>query len=110
MNAHTKLKSHPAYHLFVEYISGRKANHKVKAKILPPKPTDINPIENLWGIVTHEVYGGTKTYTSVESLQTAIKAAWVGIQANKGLRQNLVNSMPNRLAEVVKKKGGWIAY
>ncbi len=86
------------------------SDHKVKAKILPPRPADINPIENLWGIVTHEVYGGTKTYASVESLQTAIKAAWVGIQANKGLRQKLVNSMPNRLAEVVKKKGGWIAY
>jgi len=50
-------------------------DHKVEATLLPPRPADINPIENLWGIVTHEVYGGTKTYTSDESLQTAIKAA-----------------------------------
>jgi hypothetical protein len=56
------------------------------------------------------VYSGTKTYTTIESLKAAINAAWVGIQGNEKLRQKLVSSMPNRLAEVVAKKGGWIAY
>ena len=58
-------------------------DHKVRAKLLPPRPVDINPIENLWSIVTYEVYDGTKTYTSVESLQTAI-LAWVSIQCEQG--------------------------
>jgi hypothetical protein len=79
-------------------------------EILPSRPADINPIENLWGIVTREVYSGTKTYTSVESLTAAIKAAWVGIQANERLRQKLESSMPSRLSEVVANKGGLIAY
>ena len=85
-------------------------HHRVKVEILPSRPADINAIENLWGIVTREVYSGTKTYTSVESLTAAIKAAWVGIQANERLRQKLVSSMPSRLSEVVANKGGLIAY
>lgn len=84
--------------------------HRVKSEILPPRCGDINPIENLWGIVTRKVYSGNKTYTSVESLQAAIKAAWVDIQENNKLRRKLVSSMPKRLAEVVAQKGGAISY
>ena len=102
---HDRLPAHTAA-ATTQWLS----DHRVKVKLLPSRPADINPIENLWGIVTREVYSGTKTYTTIESLKAAINAAWVGIQGNEKLRQKLVSSMPNRLAEVVAKKGGWIAY
>lgn len=102
---HDRLPAHTASQT-TKWLS----DHKVKVEKFPARPGDINPIENLWGIVTREVYSGTKTYTSVESLVAAIKAAWAGIQANTQLRKKLVNSMPDRLAELVANKGGWIAY
>jgi hypothetical protein len=86
------------------------SDQKVKVEHLPARAADINPIENLWGIVTREVYSGTTTYTSVESLKAAILASWAGIQQKRGLRRKLVGSMPDRLTEVVAKKGDWIAY
>ncbi len=85
-------------------------DNKIKSELFPARAADINPIENLWAIVEREVYSGTKTYTSVESLQIAVKAAWAGVQANDSLRQKLVGSMPDRLTSVVARKGGLIAY
>lgn len=102
---HDRLPAHKAAET-TQWLS----DHKVKAELLPARPADINPIENLWGIVTREVYSGTTTYTNIESLKAAIRAAWAGIQANKGLRRKLVSSMSDRLAEVVAKKGRWISY
>jgi len=102
---HDRLPAHRSA-ATVQWLS----DNQVKAKYLPARAADINPIENLWGIVTREVYGGTTTYTSVESLKAAIQAAWVVIQQKRGLRRKLVGSMPDRLAQVVANKGGWIAY
>lgn len=102
---HDRLPAHRSAET-VQWLS----ENKVKAKYLPARAADINPIENLWGIVTREVYGGTTTYTRVESLKAAIQASWVGIQQRRGLRRKLVSSMPDRLEEVVANKGGWIAY
>lgn len=84
--------------------------HHLKTVLFPAKGADMNPIENLWGIVTRKVYGGTKTYTNTDSLIAAVNAAWAEIQQNKGLRRKLVSSMSKRLAEVVGRRGDWISY
>lgn len=83
---------------------------KVKAVFFPAKGADMNPIENLWAIMSGKVYGATKTFTDKATLEAAIRAAWADIQSDKDLRAKLVGSMQRRLAEVVKRKGDWISF
>jgi hypothetical protein len=79
----------------------------LKVQLFPPKAADMNPMENVWGMLTKKVFTGTMTYTNVESLLAAIEAAWAAIRANRGLRQSLVNSMTGRLQQVIERKGDW---
>ena len=79
----------------------------LKVQLFPPKAADINPMENVWGILTKRVFTGTKTFTNEESLYAAIEAAWATIRADRGLRERLVNSMTGRLQQVIKRKGDW---
>ena len=83
------------------------SDHGLKVQLFPPKAADINPMENLWGILTKKVFTGTTTYTIEESLLAAIEAAWATIRADRGLRQSLVNSMTGRLQQVIERKGDW---
>ena len=83
---------------------------RVRLVLLRPKSADINPIENVWGLVARQVYMGSKVYHTVASLVDAIKGAWSLIQAGSGLRAKLVGSMPRRLAQVISKKGALTKY
>jgi len=78
----------------------------VKLIKLPAKSPDLNPIENVWSVVSRQVYPGTTTYNTKESLLVAIRAAWETVRANHTLRQHLVDSMTRRFQAVVRMKGG----
>jgi hypothetical protein len=78
----------------------------LRAALFPAKAADLNPIENVWSILSRRVFAGTKTYADAASLLTAINAAWASFQADKALRARLVESMTDRLEQVVKRKGG----
>lgn len=81
------------------------AQHNFQNVILPPKSPDLNPIENVWGIISREIFEGLKTYNSVESLVAAVQAAWDRVQLDSRLRRRLVGSMPERLRAVTAAKG-----
>ncbi len=83
------------------------SDHGLKVQLFPPKAADINPMENVWGILTKKVFTGTTTFTNEESLHAAIEAAWATIRADRGFRQRLVNSMTGRLQQVIKRNGDW---
>ena len=55
-------------------------SHGIQTVLLPPKAADINPIENLWGIVAQRVYSGCTVYESVTSLTNAIQRVWGEVQ------------------------------
>ena len=73
---------------------------------LPPKSPDLNPIENVWSMVSRHVYAGMKTYTTKDSLLDAVRAAWELVRSDHSLRHRLVASMTDRLQAVVRQKGG----
>jgi len=73
---------------------------------LPAKSPDLNPIENVWAIVSNQVFTGMKTYSSKESLLNAVRTAWERVRADHSLRQHLIDSMTKRLQAVVKARGG----
>jgi hypothetical protein len=74
----------------------------------PSRSPDLNPIENLWGILVRSVYKNGRQFNSVSELKAAIKKAWTEIPDET--LQKLVNSMRNRIFEVVLNKGGHTHY
>lgn len=85
----------------------KHARAGVRVVTLPPNSPDLNPIENLWGILTYRVYEGHAQYATEEALCAAIQAEWAKIQADGSLRGNLVGAFPARLEKLIKAKGKW---
>lgn len=79
--------------------------HNLQTVVLPPKSPDLNPIENVWGIISREIFEETQTYNSAESLVAAVQQAWDRVQLDQHLRRQLVGSMPQRLRAVIAAKG-----
>lgn len=69
----------------------------------PACSPDLNPIENLWGILARRVYANGRRYTSVNELYVAVCNAWREIP--QAIVDNLVNSMQKRIFKVIKRGG-----
>jgi transposase len=74
----------------------------------PPNSPDLNPIENLWGIMVRRIYAENKQYKSVKELKKAIVRAWHSV--DQEIIDNLVLSMENRIFQVINRNGGPIDY
>lgn len=74
----------------------------------PARSPDLNPIENVWGILSRAVYANSKQYNSVRDLKIAIHQAWLDVQMDT--LRTLIDSMPNRLFYVITNKGGITKY
>lgn len=74
----------------------------------PAKSPDLNPIENIWGILSRVVYEENKQYNTKAELWTAVQRAWASISHQT--IENLINSMPNRCIEVIQAEGQAIKY
>lgn len=78
----------------------------------PARSPDINPIENLWGILVRMVYsdadGGFRQFASVNDLRDVLLASWSKLDTKT--LQDLVSSMPNRIKQLIKKDGKSINY
>lgn len=74
----------------------------------PPYSPDLNIIENVWGWLSRKVYESGKQYSTKPELIEGIKRAWSAISLN--YIENLYNSIPNRLYEVILNKGGSTHY
>ena len=72
----------------------------------PAQSPDMNPIENLWGIVKTRV--AELEPTNIAELKTAIMQAWKSI--TKKTTKSLVNSFKKRALCLFKAKGGHINY
>jgi DDE superfamily endonuclease/Transposase len=78
--------------------------------LFPAKGADINPIENLWAILQHRVFGAQKIFHSRKSLLAALRQEWDTIRQDRALLGNLVSSMPKRIEQVIERKGGHIDF
>ncbi|POM63726.1 LOW QUALITY PROTEIN: Homeo [Phytophthora palmivora] len=65
-------------------------------RVLPwvARSPDLNPIENLWSIMSHRVYANGRQYSSVAELTTALVSIWEAIEHSTLL--SLTESMPRR--------------
>ncbi len=62
---------------------------------------DLNPIENLWGIVKRKMR--YKRPKNADELKATVKETWASIQYQQCHKQ--ISSMPRRIEEVIKAKG-----
>ena len=74
----------------------------------PAVSPDLNPIENLWGILARQVYRGGRQFKNSLELKNRIRGAWQEISIET--LQNLINSMPKRMFDVVLNKGKQTKY
>ena len=69
---------------------------------------DLNPIENLWSIIKTRL-GETDCATKKKLIKAIIKIWYHDTKISNNFR-NLVDSMPQRVQEVLKNKGGHTIY
>jgi len=74
----------------------------------PAYSPDLNPIENLWGVLARKVYNNQRQFEDVDSLVECVLAAWASI--SEEYLQNLVDSMQRRCTKVIQCKGKKIDY
>lgn len=74
----------------------------------PPYSPDLNPIENMWGILARRVYAGAKQFDTIEELKSTVIHCWQGIE--KSILESLVNSMPERVYKTIYAHGCPINY
>lgn len=74
----------------------------------PPNSPDLKPIENLWSQLKMALGKHEKPPGGVVELWERVEVAWEGIAPKKC--QDLIESMPRRMAAVIKAKGGPTKY
>lgn len=74
----------------------------------PGNAPDINPIENLWGIIKQKLQG--VEVSSRSELINSIIRFWHRDATLLETVHNLVDSMPKRMADIIRQKGGFINY
>ncbi|CDF33202.1 unnamed protein product [Chondrus crispus] len=74
----------------------------------PAKSPDLNPIENLWGLLARAVYAGCRQFDNVEELKEAVWEAWDNITTD--ILKSLLGSMQRRCTDCYLAKGGATKY
>jgi len=69
----------------------------------PPKWPDLNPMENVFGLLARRVYADNRQYDSVAELTDSIRQCWAAVTQNE--LRTFIGSMPDRMEEVIAKHG-----
>lgn len=74
----------------------------------PAQSPDLNPIEHLWSHLKRRLAQYEEPPAGVHELWERVQKEWEGIP--KEVCQNLISSMPRRVAAVIKAQGGHTKY
>ena len=83
-------------------------DHKVRVLKWPSQSPDLNPIEHLWWHLKRRLAAYDAEPTSIDELWERVEAEWEKIPAQVCI--DLIESMPRRIAAVLKAKGGYTKY
>lgn len=83
-------------------------NNNITVLKWPAQSPDINPIEHLWSILKRKLEAYKNQPISQAELWQRCEAEWENI--SKEECRNLIESLPRRLAAVVRAKGGYTKY
>lgn len=74
----------------------------------PPNSPDLNPIENMWGVLKQKLQ--SLGNVSKTELTRNARKIWSEDESIKALCNTLTESMPKRVMDVIKNHGGAITY
>ena len=83
-------------------------NKKIKLLGHTACSPDLNPLENVWGLIVARVYEGGRQYSAISELKNSILDAWEKIPTIQ--LQKLVDDMLRRTFEVIKANVGSTKY
>lgn len=81
---------------------------KAKTLVWPPQSTDLSPIENFWKQMKVGIARRRHRIRTIEEMEAALRIDWLILTRLMLIR--LVESMPKRMAELKKTKGGSTHY
>lgn len=84
------------------------ASREIQTMIWPSQSPDLNPIEHLWGQLKRRLGDYQEQPKGMHELWARIEEIWSTMDAKSC--QTLIESMPSRVAAVVKSKGGHTKY
>ena len=74
----------------------------------PAVSPDLNPIENIWGILVQRVYENGRQFQTVNQLRSCVMEQWNSLQQFE--LEPLTDSMTDRCIAVLQKNGGPTKY
>ena len=74
----------------------------------PACSPDFNPIVNVWGVLSRQVYNNGKQFHSKSDLENAIRSAWE--ELDRKFVKTLIKSKDDRCFKVIENKGNIISY
>jgi hypothetical protein len=80
------------------------AEWQVKWLDWPSRSPDLNPIENLWGIMVRRLYRNGRQFMSVTELKAAIAAEWDAIQTTNASKVGRLHAQQNFRSDSKKWK------
>ena len=83
-------------------------NNGVEVLDWPAQSPDLNPIEHLWHYLKRQLANYEEDASSMHELWQRVKAEWSKIPVQTCME--LIDSMPRRIAAVLKAKGGYTKY
>ncbi|GBN14476.1 Transposable element Tc3 transposase [Araneus ventricosus] len=75
-------------------------DNSVQVLSWPAKSPDLNIVENVWAMLVERVYGQGRQYENVKELHESLDSVW-NTFCQKDI-QNLYDSMPNRVFELIQ--------
>ncbi|GBM03768.1 Transposable element Tc3 transposase [Araneus ventricosus] len=69
----------------------------------PPMSLDLNPIENVWSIMSRKVYENGRQFYSMNALNTGIESVWYNLEPE--ILQTLIMTMEKRVYNVILRNG-----
>ena len=76
--------------------------------VWPAQFPDLNPIEHLWFLLKRRLAEYPEPPKGIIEFWERVQAEWEKIEVGKC--QELIESMPRRVQEVIKAKGGYTSY
>ncbi|KAH7984583.1 hypothetical protein HPB52_022857 [Rhipicephalus sanguineus] len=76
----------------------------------PPVGVDLNPIENVWGLIKRQLAARNLGSATKDTLWMAVREEWEALRARPEIVAALYESMPRRVAQVIAADGHLTKY
>ncbi len=83
-------------------------DRKIELLTWPARSPDLNPIENVWGILARRIYKNGRQFETVAALKDAIREEWSSLGTEEV--KKLIETMPQRIFQVIRNNGGSTKY